>query len=181
MLNDGSHTIVKILNKNSSAIDLTLCSPQIHHFMDWQIMPEPFGSNHIPIIIKYKHQPRLFDRKKFNKWNTKNVNWVRFQKTFDSHHPINENVNYDQFVNQLNLASEKTIPKKNSKAKSINKNKYWWNDACQKKVDERKMMFVKYKNNPTSNNLINYKKADARAKKSLNRQKRNPGSYMYNL
>lgn len=50
--------------------------------------------------------------------------------------------------------------------------KPWWNKKCQDIVNKRKDTFIKYKLNPNSANLLEYKSIDALAKKTLKETKR---------
>jgi len=50
-LNDGSPTHVRRPNSTNSAIDLSFYSPDIIWYLSWQVLNDPHGSDHIPIII----------------------------------------------------------------------------------------------------------------------------------
>nr|CAH7715519.1 unnamed protein product [Callosobruchus chinensis] len=48
-INDGSPTYIN--SNRRSAIDVTVCSPQISHLLSWHIMSDTCGSDHLPILI----------------------------------------------------------------------------------------------------------------------------------
>lgn len=52
ILNDGSLTNIERPNSTDSALDLSICSPDIIWNLSWHTLSEPRGSGHIPIIIK---------------------------------------------------------------------------------------------------------------------------------
>lgn len=51
LLNDGSSTFLHPGYGTYSAIDLTLCEPEIVTDFSWQVWKDPCGSDHYPLII----------------------------------------------------------------------------------------------------------------------------------
>lgn len=171
-LNDGSPTFFGFTNNRPSAIDLTICSPELRQLMEWQTLNDLFGSDHVPIICSYREEPYIIEKRNVNKWNTKKANWSIFRYEFDSHCSKNNDMAYNTFVDCINLSADSSIPQqKILTGKRKSKNKFWWNSECQYAVDERKKCFLLYKSNPTSENLINYKKSDALAKRTIKKAK----------
>lgn len=57
ILNNGSPTMVVHPDHHISAIDLSICTPNIAHLFDWNVLPDPHGSDHLPILLKCQLQP----------------------------------------------------------------------------------------------------------------------------
>ena len=52
LLNDGSHTYLHPATGTFTAIDLSLCSPDILIEIDFMVESDLYGSDHFPIILK---------------------------------------------------------------------------------------------------------------------------------
>jgi endonuclease/exonuclease/phosphatase family metal-dependent hydrolase len=50
VMNDGSITRIAPPPRQSSAIDLTLCSSELSLDLVWEVLPDPAGSDHLPIL-----------------------------------------------------------------------------------------------------------------------------------
>lgn len=53
ILNDGTGTRINLQSNNPSCLDLSLCSSSIALNCTWEVVNDPFGSDHLPIVIKY--------------------------------------------------------------------------------------------------------------------------------
>lgn len=75
LLNDTSPTQIYLINGNFSSIDLPLSTSLIAQRLEWEVLPEIYSSDHIPIKIKIT--PRQINKTYANKqrWNLKNTNW----------------------------------------------------------------------------------------------------------
>jgi hypothetical protein len=78
LLNDSTPTYINLGNGNLSCIDLSLSSPSIAQKLEWEVLPEIYKSDHIPIKIELSS--RQIKNKYSNKqrWNLKNLNWNLF-------------------------------------------------------------------------------------------------------
>uniref|UniRef100_A0A1B0DHH3 Endonuclease/exonuclease/phosphatase domain-containing protein n=1 Tax=Phlebotomus papatasi TaxID=29031 RepID=A0A1B0DHH3_PHLPP len=64
VLNDGRPTRIACPPNTSSAIDITLATPNSSMFWNWALLDESFGSDHIPIITTFRN-PRLCGKQQF--------------------------------------------------------------------------------------------------------------------
>ncbi|XP_072377391.1 uncharacterized protein [Diabrotica undecimpunctata] len=81
---------------------------------------------------------------------------------------------YEELLTNINQAANVAIPK-HSSIKEKNKShipKPWWNNHCQLAAENRKHAFINYKQNPTLQNLMEYKRLDAIAKKIFKQKKK---------
>ena len=65
LLNDGSYTYFHPATGTFTAIDLSLCSPDILMEIDFMVESDSYGSDHFPIVLKIgislrKRFPSLF-------------------------------------------------------------------------------------------------------------------------
>lgn len=172
-LNNGSITHLGNLNNRNSAIDLTICTSDIANIFRWSTISDPYGSDHLPILIKTDINCECITNSHIKKWFTKKANWDLYNTESSHHITLRNSQSYEQFVENLNNVAHISIPE--CKKKSPNsrfKGKSWWNDACEVAVTKRKESFQIYKSNPNFLNLMEYKKQDAIAKKTIKETKR---------
>ena len=50
-MNDGSNTMVPHPLRNKSSVDLTLSTPSVAPYLTWNVLDDPMGSDHFPILI----------------------------------------------------------------------------------------------------------------------------------
>ena len=137
ILNDGSITHIPDYDKHRlSAIDITLCNPELATKAVWQTLPEyKFSSDHIPSLTSIDIIPTLSQETFEPEYNYDKGNWELFQinllnyKIEDLQH---ENINLysDNINNAIGLAAKDSIPLTKPPRKNISPNG-WWNDACQ--------------------------------------------------
>lgn len=171
-LNDGSPTYVGY-QRQSSAIDLTICSPQFQHNLEWYTILDPHGSDHVPIVINCQCSPEVIQRSNYRRWNIKKANWDTYYLECNNNIRNTDINNYHKFTSFINQSAKSSIPEfKNMKQNVKNTGKFWWNDQCEEAVKNRKVSFQKYKSNPNLHNLLEYKKMDALSKKIIKETKR---------
>ena len=84
LLNSGSHTHFSVTPHSTSAIDLSLCSPDLLHRFEWHVDDDPLSSDHFPIIIKMIGNVSLGNRPPM--WKIHEADWELFAElaTFES-------------------------------------------------------------------------------------------------
>lgn len=163
-LNDGSPTHFWAATGTFSAIDLTITSANIAHSLEWTVLGDFHGSDHVPIIVVYKNFNNRLHVKP--RWNEEFANWRAFQ---DKIHlaVIDLNENIDEVVKQLSMqlynAALDTIPRTNPD-KNRKKTVPWWSSTVQEAIRNRRRALRTFKRSPTEFNLIEFKKCRAKAK-----------------
>ena len=174
-LNDGSPTLVPNHTQiNKSAIDISIASPDTSSNFNWAVTQDPLGSNHLPIIIASELCIHENCTVKNRIWNDRKANWDKFKQYLESAIHKNEinDQDYKQLTREINSACDLTIPKfKNKINHHISKNP-WWSDSCEKATRIRREDYKQYKNCPSYNNFLKYKKSVAVAKKTIKTAKR---------
>ena len=74
LLNDGSYTYFHPATGTFTAIDLSLCSPDILMEIDFMVESDSYGSDHFPIVLKIGIS--LHDS--LPRWNFSRADWVKF-------------------------------------------------------------------------------------------------------
>jgi len=201
LLNDGQATTVGSQTWRPNALDLTLVSPSIALCSEWWVHDDPLGSYHLPVMIKMlvsnnnsNNFSNDFDSgcKSLPIYpNYKRVDWQQYVHNVDSlllnfnHKSSSAKDAYTQFCSILLLAAKNSIPK--YKAPQLNnnfnetnishhKNRLylpWWNQVCAKAVQNSKEAYVRFKNDPSLENYIEFKKLQASKKLTLKSERRN--------
>ena len=87
LLNDGSYTYLQPATGTFTAIDLSLCSPNIRMEIDCMVESDIYGSDHVPIIffIGVSFPDSL------PHWNFNRADWVQFHNVKKNYHLIQLN------------------------------------------------------------------------------------------
>ncbi|KAG5861918.1 hypothetical protein JTB14_010575 [Gonioctena quinquepunctata] len=99
----------------------------------------------------------------------KKANWSQYQTTLGTKDPP---VYYHQLIDAINEAATISIPKNSTVRHSQHIPKPWWNSECDSAVNNRKEAYIRFKLNPNQENLLEYKKQDATAKKTFKQSQR---------
>ncbi|KAK9712741.1 Endonuclease-reverse transcriptase [Popillia japonica] len=193
ILNDGSHTRLANFGQRNSAVDVSICSPDIALSLNWRTVDDTLGSDHLVIQITLQnhstsntfmpnHQWNLkkADWSKFssimNQWNLKKADWSKFSSimnTLTEGCSANNDFTYDNFIANINTASSMSVPRYNTnRPPKSTYFKHWWNLECQQAILDRKAALNNYYNNPTPENFMHYKKSVAVAKRVVLKSKR---------
>ncbi|KAE9528623.1 hypothetical protein AGLY_012198 [Aphis glycines] len=168
LLNDTTPTHINLGNGNFSCIDLSLSSPSIAQRLEWEVLPEIYSSDHIP--IKVKISPRQTNNKYSNKqrWNLKNPNWNLYTDLLEEEtkkilllNIINIEKITQIFTDLITDIATKTIGTTNQSKKS---RVPWWNNKIKEAVSNKNKALKNYKKNKTPENFIELKRLRAKSK-----------------
>ena len=168
LLNDTSPTYIDPRTFKTSSVDITMCSPEIAPDLSWATMDDPHHSDHFPIQITPKTPsvipiPSIF--------NTKRADWSTFQSDCSIHlGPNTKDQTIEGFTNTLLDISNKNIPKLSSKPR---KNKIWFDSVCLQAVREKRNKLRKVLNDPSFENIENFRKARAKCRATCRQAKQN--------
>lgn len=174
-LNNGSETLVKKINQtNNSAVDLTLCNSEIAANFQWDVNNNTMGSDHYAIMFSNSYDKDYIVKNQHDNWNVNKADWTLFSNLVENYatNLLDSDINYEDFLYNLNLINERSIPKKK---KEFNKkfSKIWWNSQCQSAINEQREALKKYKENSNFENYLNFKRISAITKKTIIVSKRN--------
>lgn len=166
LLNQKEPTYISPSNGATSAIDLTMCDPSSFLDYTWSTYEDTCGSDHYPILINYNstiqnNTPR---------WNTNRADWTKFKQLCSQKLTKHQVQSMKDFTQILISIAKECIPKKSPPSK---RNKPWFNPESKKAIRQRKAALRKFKKQPTTDNLIEYKYQRAKARKTIKESKQN--------
>ena len=116
-----------------SSIDLTLCTDDLTHELEWHVSEDDFSSDHFPIIISC---PTPDESEPDLRFNTNKANWAKYQKETEKIEDFNPENNHnemaDKFEKSIIEAASKSIPKVNPNGRR--KTVPWWNNELKELV-----------------------------------------------
>lgn len=177
LLNDGRPTRRSSPLQAPSAVDLSFCSFSLAPLLSWNLHNLSYGSDHFPISISF---PSLACRAPFlplQKFRLEKADWEKFSQLVSDQTdslPVISKDNleqcYEAFVVLLHSAADKSIP---LKKKSNNLPPCpWWDNECSSIVKDRNRAECTFARSMTLENFINFKKAEAKCKRTLSNKKR---------
>uniref|UniRef100_A0A2S2QBU7 Endonuclease/exonuclease/phosphatase domain-containing protein n=1 Tax=Sipha flava TaxID=143950 RepID=A0A2S2QBU7_9HEMI len=131
ILNNGDPTRFNSGNGNFSAIDLTFSNSSFSHQLNWQVIPQIYSSDHIPILITIYKKNHKNKNSLSKRWNLKNPNWTLFSSIIEE--DVKQiNSNNTDILSMVSLLTETII---SAAKKSIgectlsllNHRVPWWN------------------------------------------------------
>jgi len=161
LLNNGSHTHISTAYGTTSAIDLSICSPQISTKLHWSVCSDSYNSDHYP--IKIQTTPPLQKPVNSLKWCLKKANWEKFTENVVLTNNILD-LDIDEtvklFTQAIITAAELSIPRtKPSKKMPVP----WFTPDVKEAVKKRRTALKKFRKNMTTENLTEYKKTKKEA------------------
>ena len=168
ILNDASSTYIHPATGSSSAIDLSICSPDIFLDMQWKTLDDLCGSDHYPISISFGS---IETSSAVPSWKLRKADWPSFSKKASEELGYsNPAVSFDEFSEKLITIAKNNIPK--SKFSVRKHNTVWFNDTCKEAIKERKKALRKVKSSPTSENIQKYKVIRGQARRTIKTARR---------
>ncbi|CAG5085058.1 Similar to X-element\ORF2: Probable RNA-directed DNA polymerase from transposon X-element (Drosophila melanogaster) [Cotesia congregata] len=197
ILNDGSPTRVTNPTTNKSAVDLTIVSPELLSYINWNVSEDPGRSDHYQIHIS---MGVALDTYQFftHKLNLSKICWETFDdiltqkvEAIITEDNLNVSPTYEEIITIIKdslsavtktrdsrkesaSANQHTSsPKNNPKTRKIRTPAPWWNEECSKALEERKSALQFMKRTLTVESYENYNKISALTKKTFQKAKQN--------
>jgi len=170
LLNNGSPTYISPAYGTMSAIDITMCSPELYMSFTWSTPEDTYGSDHYPIYLKsVKETP---PPPHFPHWCLKKAKWDEFQRKIEMEsnvlqHNCNDTVKIITGI-IINAAND-TIPKTKPKAHPPVP---WFTNAVKEAIKKRKSALKMFKRNMTDLNLKKYMDLKKEAKAIIFKEKK---------
>lgn len=168
LLNTGANTFISSSTGNFSAIDLTLMSTTISNNYQWEVLDDCYSSDHYPILTR-----ALVHSESKSKiiYNIKKADWELYREVL-SLPRLEEDANTDinAFITSITDASNISIPRVEIRPGCPPVP--WWTQECKEAIRNRKSALNRFKHHPNIENLIEFKKHRAKAKRIIKDAKR---------
>lgn len=172
-LNSGLPTFERLDQRSSSCIDVTLCSVSILDHFRWSRFDFLYGSDHYPFSLHGKHPSPA--PSPYTSWRYQRADWASFYRDTsipwgpspDMFPTTDEAFNF--FAAVVLSAAEAHIPRSSTGKRPAAP---WWSADCSQMDREKKKLFKLYKKNPTEYNLVAYKTAAAKSRRTNRRTRR---------
>lgn len=180
ILNDGRFTTVNYPRRNPSAIDVSFVSASLASMCEWSVHHDAMGSYHYPTITEISLTIDKYQiGSPVDRFLYKKADWTKYNtlsRTVFNNFILNSNdpiLAYSAFCSCLDTLKTMTIPKltKSNSFKSRLPTP-WWNDICEQSVIASYNALKLYRNVPSIENYINYKRKDAQKKRTIAEQKK---------
>jgi hypothetical protein len=134
----GGNTRIPYVGQQPSALDLTLASTNVALKCSWNVLEDPLGSDHLPILIEYSENHHLSVRKTYLFWNETKADWSRYQSEIKRHLDLKERRTdkAEHLLELITKAANVAIPRKKIKRAQC-ENPPWWDAVCTNLVKER--------------------------------------------
>ena len=170
LMNDKSHTYYNVQNNSTSAIDLSLCSPELFLDFHWSVQEDLSGSDHFPITLKKAlgsttECPR--------KWKVEDANWDQFSRgisltDFDSFG--DHLAAYSHFVDCVLGSAEASIPRTSGAPRRPPVP--WWDETCANLRKITRKCYKRHKRSGTNDTKTTYQRNQAKQRRYYKQAKK---------
>ena len=170
LMNTGIRTHVTLPSGQTSAIDLSISSPELAPFLAWSVGEDPMGSDHFPVWLS--HQSVAVMGQRPPRWNLRKADWSQFQTRLEEGLCSDQHGSFSvqEFTSLIIESAEACIPRTSSSPRRPPVP--WWTDSCQDAISARKRALRAFQRSSTTANLVEYKRAKARARRTVREAKR---------
>ena len=145
ILNNGSPTYLKPQAQHShnptSAIDLSICTPEFAFRCTWEVLPDTHGSDYYPVLMSVPPTSADTDQGgDSNHWVSPKADWERFAEScMDkiTRHILQDQDPLTSFVELVISAAKDSIPRATTVPKKSNP---WFDKECQEMLKARQAL-----------------------------------------
>ena len=173
LLNKGDNTYFSLSHNTESAIDLSICSPQIGVLFDWSVDGDIYHSDHYPIKLQTTFSSANDSIGcSVPRWNFKKADWEKFKNFCNIEQEQLSPERAIAFLTDTILAAaEGSIPM--TSPSSNHKRAPWWSQEVGNAIARRKRSFRQYLRHKNNTFLVQRNKDRARCQKVVRQAKRN--------
>ena len=172
IFNTGTRTHFAMPSGATSALDLSLASPQLMPLFTWHVADDPMGSDHFPVWLTYQDNPSLGARPK--RWNLRKADWDEFEASledaFSTDHTGGLIPSVGDFTSKVIDAARRSIPRTSGTPHRTPVP--WWTEECREAIRARRRAFRAFDRHATTENLIAFRQARAAARRTILQAKR---------
>lgn len=172
LLNTGAKTHFTLPSGQTSALDLSICSPQMMQYLTWSVDDDPCGSDHLPVWLHYKDGAVLGSRPP--RWLLRRADWGQFEEEVELavrwRQPEERPMSVDEFTEMIVQSAGQSIPKTSGAPRRPPVP--WWTKACRDAIRTRRRAYRAFDRCSTLDNLIAFRQARASARRVILEAKR---------
>ena len=167
----NSHTYIHPASGSRTAIDLTVCDPQLFLDFMWRRHDDQCGSDHFPLIVESN---KALPASLTTRWKLDKADWSEFQRLctevlnptviLQSPDPV------EAFTTSVVDVASRTIPRTHPSQKRISKP--WFNVSCKIAINARKAALRRLEKQPVDVNLQAYRILRAKARQTIRTNKK---------
>ena len=160
VLNTGQRTHFTMPSGQTSALDLSLASPQLAQLFTWSVNDEPLGSDHFPVWVQHQESPVLGSRPQ--RWNLRKANWIEYESSLETAilaRTETSVMSAEEFTTMVLDSADGCIPKTSGQPRRTPVP--WWTKECGDAIRARKRAFKRFDRSSTTENLVAFRKARA--------------------
>lgn len=165
LLNTGKPTYCSPSSGKMSCIDLSFCSPSVFSDFKWDVIDNPYGSDHLPVLISLTSSPTLIPTKP-RRWKLQFADWGLFTSQASLDKSYSETLSIDElneiFTTCIIDAARLAIPQSTGVVRQ--NHKVWWTQDCKEAKKQQNKAWGIFRRYPTQENLLNFKKKRAQAR-----------------
>lgn len=171
--NDGSPTKI---NKSArcSALDLTLMTRNMINNSSWEVLEDPCGSDHLPILIELNSNSFQIHKHKvvpLRKWRSNKADWELYKQLIVQFLPQNPSTQYsaneslELLIDAITKAANESMPVNKPFTPRGPASPAWWDQECQELNEKRRNAFKEYRRNLCPKNFIECNRLNALCKR----------------
>ena len=172
IFNTGTRTHFAMPSGSTSALDLSLATPQLMPLFTWHVADDPMGSDHFPVWLTYQDNPSLGARPK--RWNLRKADWDEFEASLEDAFSTDSTSglipSVEDFTSKVIDAARRSIPRTSGAPHRTPVP--WWTEECREAIRARRRALRAFDRHATTENLIAFRQARAAARRTILQAKR---------
>lgn len=165
LLNTGKSTYCSPITGKKSSIDLSFSSPSVFSNFKWDVIDNPYGSDHLPVLISLTSPPKVIPTKP-RRWKLHLADWALFKERASLDKIVSDNLSIDELneaiTNCILTAARVAIPQSSGVVKE--NHKIWYTQECRDAKRRQNKAWGIFRRYPTQENFIKFKKFRAKAR-----------------
>ncbi|XP_077490774.1 uncharacterized protein LOC144101464 [Amblyomma americanum] len=165
LLNSGKHTYCTPSTGKMSCLVLSFSSPSVFTDFKWDVLDDPRGSDHLPIIISLSSSPSVISSKP-RRWKLHLADWALFRENASLEKLFSDDLSVGElnkiFTTCIIAAARISIPQSSGVVRQ--RQKPWYSQECRGAKRKQNKAWGIFRRYLTHQNLVNFKKARAKAR-----------------
>lgn len=161
ILNTGEITRIAKPPYRDSRLDLSLCSSTLSLDCTWEVIQDPHGSDHLPILISIANGDNQNEHVNVTYDLTRNIDWERYIATIseavDSVPELPPLEEYSFLANLIRSSAlqAQTKPVSGSSVK-VRPSSLWWDKECTEVYQDKSLAFKEFRKHGTIDLFVKY-------------------------